>query len=286
LCGFKLLILLVDSFPDVVNVITSNSTVVKQRKNYIDASFITVVIYKKVVLALTGFKTCLLLFSRFLELVYFSPNPVNVMFDNFLQQMEIDALEQLISEDVKVQGQISCVMVSELASWSSESSPELLPESSSELLSESLPEEIRSTSTTLLPGSSLEESALTSMRADRFFLHVEEKTMPLHGGRRWSLPIWPLRTCTASSPGPTKNRPLAWSAVEDARWRHAGTAPLRHCVTEPHTLGGGGGQHRGKRTETWSWSLLLAEPPPRVAGHTCDGDEEEDRRRKARWSVY
>jgi hypothetical protein len=40
--------------------------------------------------------------------------------------MEIDALEQLISEDVKVQGQISCVMVLKLASWSSESSPELL----------------------------------------------------------------------------------------------------------------------------------------------------------------
>jgi hypothetical protein len=34
---------------------------------------------------------------------------------------------------------------------------------------------MRSTSTTLLPGSSLEESALTSMRVDRFFLHVEEK---------------------------------------------------------------------------------------------------------------
>jgi hypothetical protein len=31
-CGFKLLILLVDSFPDVVNVITSNSTILKQRK--------------------------------------------------------------------------------------------------------------------------------------------------------------------------------------------------------------------------------------------------------------
>jgi acyl-coenzyme A thioesterase PaaI-like protein len=28
------------------------------------------------------------------------------MCNNFLQQMEIDALEQLISEDVKVQGQI------------------------------------------------------------------------------------------------------------------------------------------------------------------------------------
>jgi hypothetical protein len=30
------------------------------------------------------------------------------MCNNFLQQMEIDALEQLISEDVKVQGQIVC----------------------------------------------------------------------------------------------------------------------------------------------------------------------------------
>jgi hypothetical protein len=76
------------------------------------------------------------------------------MCNNFLQQMEIDVLEQLISEDVKVQGQISYVMVSELASWSSELSPELLPESSPELL----PEEMRSTSTTLLPGSSLEDT--------------------------------------------------------------------------------------------------------------------------------
>jgi hypothetical protein len=62
-------------------------------------------------------KTCLLLISRFLELVDFSPNPVNVMCNNFVQQMEIDALEQLISEDVKVQGQIvhdgfrTCLMV-------------------------------------------------------------------------------------------------------------------------------------------------------------------------------
>jgi hypothetical protein len=57
------------------------------------------------------------------------------MCNNFLQQMENDALEQLISEDVKVQGQILCVMVLELASWSLES----LPESSPELLPESLP---------------------------------------------------------------------------------------------------------------------------------------------------
>jgi hypothetical protein len=76
----------------------------------------------------------------------------------------------------------SCVMVSELASWSSESSsellpessPELLPESSPELLPQSSPEKNRST-TTLLLGSSPEESALTTMRVDRFFLHVEEK---------------------------------------------------------------------------------------------------------------
>jgi hypothetical protein len=83
----------------------------------VDASFITVVIYTKAILALTSFKTCLLLFSRFLELVDFSPNPVNVMCNNFLQQMKIYALEQLISEDVKVQGQIvrdgfrTCLMV-------------------------------------------------------------------------------------------------------------------------------------------------------------------------------
>jgi hypothetical protein len=72
--------------------------------------------------------------------------------------MEIDALEQLISEDAKVQGQISCVMVSEPTSWPSESSLELLLESSPELLPESLPEEMRSTSTTLLAGSSLEDT--------------------------------------------------------------------------------------------------------------------------------
>jgi hypothetical protein len=132
---------------------------------------------------------------------------------------------------VKVQGQISCVIISELASWSSESSLELLAESSSELLRESSLEEMRSTSTTLLPGSSLEESALTSMRVDRFFLCVEEKTLPLHGGHRWSPPTWPLCACTASSLGPTKNRPLPRSTEEDTRGRRAGMAPLRHCIT-------------------------------------------------------
>jgi hypothetical protein len=48
---------------------------------------------------------------------------------------------------------------------------------------------------------------------------------------------------------------------------------------------------------TWPHDLLLAEPPPRVAGHTYDRDEAEtktrkaeagegDRRKKARRSVY
>jgi hypothetical protein len=31
----------------------------------------------------------------------------------------------------------------------------------------------------------------------------------------------------------------------------------------------------------WPWGLLLAEPPPRVAGHTYDGDEARTEARKA-----
>jgi hypothetical protein len=72
---------------------------------------------------------------------------------------------------------------------------------------------------------------------------------------------------------------------------------LLFVTAEPHSLAGGGGQHRGRQTGTWPRSLLLAEPPPRVAGHTCDGDEvvtetkkaeagEGDRRRKAGQRVY
>jgi hypothetical protein len=106
LCRFKLLILLVDSFPDVINVIPSNSTFQKQRKKLYSHKLHNSCNLQERCLALTGLKTCLLLFSRFFELVDFSPNPVNVMCNNFLQQMEIDALEQLISEDVKVHGQM------------------------------------------------------------------------------------------------------------------------------------------------------------------------------------
>jgi hypothetical protein len=161
LCGFKLLVLLVNSFPDVINVIPSNNTVLEQRKKLYWCKLHNSCNLQESCFS-SGFKTCMLLFSWFLELVDFSANPVNVMCNNFLHQMQIDALEQLISEDVKVQGQIvhdgfrTCLMVFRIVArfvtgW------------------------VRSTSTTLLLGSSLEESGLTSMRVDRLFLRVEEK---------------------------------------------------------------------------------------------------------------
>jgi hypothetical protein len=78
------------------------------------------------------------------------------------------------------------------------------------------------------------------------------------------------------------------------RKTHGGVAlgRLLFVTAEPHSLGGGGGQHRGRRTGTWPRGLLLAEPPPRVAGHTCDGDEAATKTRKTkagegdrRWKV-
>jgi hypothetical protein len=55
---------------------------------------------------------------------------------------------------------------------------------------------------------------------------------------------------------------------------------LLFVTVEPHSLGGDSGQHRGRQIGTWPRGLLLAEPPPRVAGHTCDGDEEGGSRRR------
>jgi hypothetical protein len=98
------------------------------------------------------------------------------------------------------------------------------------------------------------------MRVDRFFLRIEEKTLPLHGGRRWSPPTWPLRACTASSPGPTKNRPLPWSTEEDARRRRAGTTPLRHHRTSL--------SWRGRRTGPRKTDGdVAAGPPPCRTSH-------------------
>jgi hypothetical protein len=86
-----------------------------------------------------------------------------------------------------------------------------------------------------------------------------KRTLPLHGGRRWSPPTWALHACTASSPGLTKNRPLPWSAEEDGRGGALGQ--LLFITVEPHYLGGGSGQHQGRRTGTWPRGLHLAEPP-------------------------
>jgi hypothetical protein len=71
----------------------------------------------------------------------------------------------------------------------------------------------------------------------------------LHGGLHWSPPNWPLRACTASSPGPTKNWPLPCSAEDDTRGGALGQ--LLFVTAEPHSFGGGGGQHRGRQTGTW-----------------------------------
>jgi hypothetical protein len=69
------------------------------------------------------------------------------------------------------------------------------------------------------------------------------------------------------------------SAEEDARGRCAGTAPPRNRRTSLSWRGGS--QHLGRRTGTWPWGLLLAEPPPRVVDHTCGGDEAATEARKA-----
>jgi hypothetical protein len=58
---------------------------------------------------------------------------------------------------------------------------------------------------------------LTSMCVDRFFLRIEEKTLPLHGGCRWSPPTWPLRACTASPPG-RRRTSLFHGAPRKTRW--------------------------------------------------------------------
>jgi hypothetical protein len=57
---------------------------------------------------------------------------------------------------------------------------------------------------------------------------------------------------------------------------------LLFVTAEPHSLGGGGGQHQRRWTGTWPRGLLLAEPPPSVVGHTCDGDEATTEMMKAK----
>jgi hypothetical protein len=97
--------------------------------------------------------------------------------------------------------------------------------------------------------------------------------------------------------GPCAHLPLPPPDRRRTDLVHGALGRLLFVTAEPHYLGVGGGQHRGRRTGTWPRGLLLAEPPPRVASHTCDADEattetrkaeagEGDRRRKAGQSVY
>jgi hypothetical protein len=98
-------------------------------------------------------------------------------------------------------------------------------------------------------------------------------------------------------PPPGRQRTGLFHAASRKTHRGGMLGRLLFVTLEPHSLGGGGGQHRGRRTGTWPRGLLLAEPHPRVPGHTCDGDEaatemrkaearEGDRRRKAGQIVY
>jgi hypothetical protein len=56
-------------------------------------------------------------------------------------------------------------------------------------------------------------------------------------------------------PGPTKNRPLPWSAEEDTRERRARTAPLRHRGT---SLSWQGRRTAPRKTD----GDVAARPPP------------------------
>jgi hypothetical protein len=98
-------------------------------------------------------------------------------------------------------------------------------------------------------------------------------------------------------PPPARRRTNLFHGAPRKTHRGGALGRLLFVTAEPHSLGRGGGQHRGRWTGTWPRGLLLAEPPPRVAGHTCDRDEaatetrkaeagEGDRRRKAGQTVY
>jgi hypothetical protein len=134
------------------------------------------------------------------------------------------------------------------------------------------------------------------MRVDRFFLRVEEKkpclSMAGVAGVRQLGPCARVRL-----PPPGRRRTDLFHGASGKTHEGGVLGCLLFVTAEPHSLGGGSGQHRGRRTGTWPRGLLIAEPPPRVAAHTCDGDEaatetrkaeggEGDKRRKVGWSVY
>jgi hypothetical protein len=116
------------------------------------------------------------------------------------------------------------------------------------------------------------------MRVDRFFLRVRKKTCISMAGVAGVRQLGPCARVRLPPSG-RRRTDLFHGAP---RKTHGGGAlgRLLFITAEPHSLGGGGRQHQGRRTGTWLRGLLLAEPPPRVMGHTCDGDEEGESRRR------
>jgi hypothetical protein len=125
----------------------------------------------------------------------------------------------------------------------------------------------------------LEESALTSMRVDCFFLRIEEKNPSLSmagvAGVRQLGPC--ARLCL---PPQAKEEPT--SSME-RRGRHTGATRWNGSSSSPRNLtllAGGGGQHRGRRPGTWPRGLLLAEPP--LESRAIPATETRLRRRRGR----
>jgi hypothetical protein len=177
-------------------------------------------------------------------------------------------------------------MVSELASWSSELSPELLPESSLKLL----PEEMRSTSTTLLPGSSLEESALTSMHVDRFFLRVQE----INPTSPWRASLESANLALARVYGFLPRADEEPASTMERRGRRTGAAHWNDSSSSPRNLtllvGAADSteeDERGRGRGASSLQNLPLELRAIPATETRKAEAREgDRRRKAERSVY
>jgi hypothetical protein len=128
------------------------------------------------------------------------------------------------------------------------------------------------------------------MRVNRFFLRVEGKKPCLSmvdiAGVRQLGPC----ACVRLTPPGRRRIGLFHGAP---RKTHGGgvLGRLLFVTAEPHSLSGGGGQRRGRRTGTWPQGLLLAEPPlesraiPATETRKAEAGE-GDRRRKAGRSIY
>jgi hypothetical protein len=150
--------------------------------------------------------------------------------------------------------------------------------------------EMRSTSTTLLSGSSLVESALTSMRVDHFFLRVEEKTPT----SPWQASLESANLALArvydflplADEEPTSSMERRGRRMGKTRWDDSSLSPLNLTLlagAADRTEEDGRGRGRGA---SYLQNLLL-ESRAIPATKTRKAEAREgDRRRKAGQSVY